>query len=133
MHKIRTKKIIKFYEHIFRVTPLGPNGFLFANTFVINMYTASGWSNVLLGAINFFMFLPCFFKDHRIAAKEQMILQNKTSEKDTWKNTRVDFASSFTLILSFFVIVFNFVLLGKTLVPKIFRSNLIFSSSEQKL
>lgn len=31
------------------VTPLGTEGFLFMNTFVINMYTASGWCNVLLG------------------------------------------------------------------------------------
>lgn len=44
------------------VTPLGPHGFLFLNTFHINMYTASGWINVLLGLLNFILFLPCFFK-----------------------------------------------------------------------
>lgn len=96
------------------VTPLGTEGFLFMNTFVINMYTASGWANVLLGIINFFMFLPCFFKDRRVAAREQMILQGKQTEKETWKHTKPDYASSFTLILSFFVIVFNFVLLGES-------------------
>lgn len=95
------------------VTPLGTEGFLFMNTFVINMYTASGWCNVLLGVINFFMFMPFFFKDRRVAAKEQMIIQGKNSEKETWKNTKPDYATTFTLILSFFVIVFNFVLLGK--------------------
>lgn len=36
------------------VTPLGTDGFLFMNTFVINMYTASGWANVLLGKKNRF-------------------------------------------------------------------------------
>lgn len=96
------------------VTPLGTDGFLFMNTFVINMYTASGWCNVLLGVINFFMFLPFIFKDRRVAAKEQMILQGKKNEKDTWKHTKPDYATIFTLILSFFVIVFNFVLLGKS-------------------
>lgn len=96
------------------VTPLGTEGFMFMNTFVINMYTASGWCNVLLGVINFLMFLPCFFKDKRVAAKEQMILQGKKNEKDTWKHTKPDYATTYTLILSFFVIVFNFVLLGKS-------------------
>lgn len=95
------------------VTPLGTEGFLFMNTFVINMYTASGWCNVLLGVINFLLFLPCFFKDRRVAAREQMILQGKSTEKETWKNTKPDYATTFTLILSFFVIVFNFVLLGE--------------------
>lgn len=94
------------------VTPLGTEGFLFMG-FTINMYTASGWANVLLGVINFFMFLPCFFKDRRVAAREQMILQGKASEKETWKSVRPDYATSWTLILSFFVIVFNFVLLGE--------------------
>lgn len=95
------------------VTPLGTEGFLFLNTFTINMYTASGWCNVLLGIINFLLFLPCFFKDRRVAAREQMILQGKTTEKETWKSVKPDYATSWTLILSFFVIVFNFVLLGE--------------------
>lgn len=94
------------------VTPLGTEGYLFMG-FTINMYTASGWANVLLGVINFFMFLPCFFKDRRVAAREQMILQGKTTEKEAWKSFKPDYATSWTLILSFFVIVFNFVLLGK--------------------
>jgi len=95
------------------VTPLGNDGFLFMNTLPINMYTASGWINVLLGVVNFVLFLPCVFKDRRVAAKEQMILLGKETEKETWKSIKPDYASSWTLILSFFVIVFNFVLLGK--------------------
>jgi MFS transporter, ceroid-lipofuscinosis neuronal protein 7 len=76
-------------------------------------YTAAGWTNVLLGIINFVLFLPWFFKDRRIAAKEQMIIQGKTTEKETWKSVKIDYATAWTLILSFFVIVFNFVLLGE--------------------
>lgn len=94
------------------VTPLGTEGFEFYGL-KINMYTATGWSNVLLGSINFILFLPYFFKDHKIAAKEQMMLQGKATEKETWKSTKTDYATSWTLILSFFVIVFNFVLLGE--------------------
>lgn len=75
-------------------------------------YTAAGWTNVLLGVLNFVLFLPCFFKDRRVAAKEQMIIQGKATEKETWKSVKVDYATAWTLILSFFVIVFNFVLLG---------------------
>lgn len=95
------------------VTPLGRDGYIYMG-FTINMYTASGWVNVLLGVLNFFMFLPCFFKDRRVAAREQMILQGKTTEKETWKSVKPDYATSWTLILSFFVIVFNFVLLGES-------------------
>lgn len=94
------------------VTPLGPDGFIFMG-FTINMYTASGWSNVFLGLINFVLYLPFFFKDRKIAAKEQMILQGKATEKETWKSQKTDYATCWTLILSFFVIVFNFVLLGE--------------------
>lgn len=99
------------------------------------MYTASGWCNVLLGVINFFLFLPCFFKDRRVAAREQMILQGKNTEKETWKHTKPDYASSFTLILSFFVIVFNFVLLGELLKSQIIIKYLkrFFSSSSETL
>lgn len=94
------------------VTPLGPDGFIFLG-FTINMYTASGWSNVILGLINFLLFLPCCFCDRRVAAKEQMIIQGKATEKETWKSVKTDYATCWTLILSFFVIVFNFVLLGE--------------------
>jgi MFS transporter, ceroid-lipofuscinosis neuronal protein 7 len=96
------------------VTPLGTEGFLFMNTFQINMYTASGWLNVLLGLTNFVMFLPCFFKDRRVAAREQMIRQGLKNEKETWKHSKPEFTTTFSLIFSFFVIVFNFVLLGKS-------------------
>ncbi|CRL08149.1 CLUMA_CG020833, isoform A [Clunio marinus] len=110
------------------VTPLGAEGFLFMN-FTINMYTASGWCNVLLGIINFLMFLPCFFKDRRIAAREQMILQGKSTEKETWKSIKPDYATSWTLILSFFVIVFNFVLL-ETLGSSLTMDQFAWSKSE---
>ncbi|CAO1437512.1 unnamed protein product [Diamesa tonsa] len=93
------------------VTPLGSEGFKLFNIFHINMYTASGWINVLMGVINFVMFLPFIFKDRRIAAREQMILQGKETEKETWKAMKPDYKTSWTLLLSFFVIVFNFVLL----------------------
>lgn len=111
------------------VTPLGTEGFLFMN-FTINMYTASGWCNVLLGVINFFLFLPCFFKDRRVAAREQMILQGKASEKETWKSVKPDYLTSTMLIVSFFVLVFNFVLLGEY---DALRSNQIIMSNHKNV
>ena len=66
----------------------------------------------------------CVFKERKIAAREVMILQGKESEKETWKAIKPDYFSSWTLIIAFFVLVFNFVLL-ETYV----QNNLPFMSS----
>lgn len=75
------------------------------------MYTAPGWANVFLGIINFFLFLPIFFQDKRVAAREQMIIHGKETEKETWKAIKPDYLTAWALIFSLFVFVFNFVLL----------------------
>lgn len=75
------------------------------------MYTAPGWINVILGIINFFLFLPFIFQDKRVAAREQMLLHGKDSEKAAWKSIKPDYLVSWALIFSLFVFVFNFVLL----------------------
>lgn len=75
------------------------------------MYTAPGWANVFLGLINFVLFLPFVFKDKRVAAREQMLLQGKETEKEAWKAIKPDYLVSWALIFSLFVFVFNFVLL----------------------
>lgn len=75
------------------------------------MYTAPGWANVFLGLINFILFLPFMFKDRRVAAREQMLLLGKESEKEAWKAIKPDYLTSWALIFSLFVFVFNFVLL----------------------
>uniref|UniRef100_A0A7G3AV39 Putative transporter/transmembrane protein n=2 Tax=Lutzomyia longipalpis TaxID=7200 RepID=A0A7G3AV39_LUTLO len=93
------------------VTQLGERGFVIPGIFHLNMYTASGWINVLLGIGNFCMFLPTFFKERRIAAKEAMIMQGKDDEQETWKSIKPDYFSAWTLIVAFFILVFNFVLL----------------------
>ncbi|GLV43714.1 Cln7 [Carabus blaptoides fortunei] len=94
------------------VVPLGDIGvWLVPNKLKLDMYTAAGWINVIMGVLNFCMFLPAVFKEHRIAAKEAMMLQGKVSEEDTWKANKPDYLSSWTLIVAFFVLVFNFMLL----------------------
>ncbi|XP_059622358.1 major facilitator superfamily domain-containing protein 8 [Phlebotomus argentipes] len=93
------------------VTQLGEHGLIIPGVFHLNMYTAAGWINVLLGIGNFCMFLPTFFKERRIAAKEVMILQGKGDERETWKSIKPDYFSAWTLIVAFFILVFNFVLL----------------------
>lgn len=45
----------------------------------IDMYTAAGWINVFLGILNFVFFLPCLFTEHKIAAREAMRDQGRTS------------------------------------------------------
>lgn len=92
-------------------TPLGSKGFVFLKIFHINMYTAPGWVNVFLGLINFVLFLPFVFQDRRVAAREQMILHGQETEKEAWKAIKPDYLTSWALIFSLFVFVFNFVLL----------------------
>lgn len=55
--------------------------------------------------------MPNVFREHKIAAKEAMLKQGKNNEKDTWKGSKPDYFSAWTLIIAFFVMVFNFMLL----------------------
>lgn len=50
-------------------------------------------------------------QERKIAAREVMVMQGKESEKETWKSIKPDYISAWTLIVAFFVLVFNFVLL----------------------
>ncbi|XP_058833186.1 major facilitator superfamily domain-containing protein 8-like isoform X2 [Topomyia yanbarensis] len=100
------------------VTPLGDRGYpLLKNTLHLNMYTATGWINVLMGIMNFCLFLPCIFKERRIAAREAMVKQGVESEKETWKAIKPDYVSAWSLILAFFILVFNFVFLETLATP----------------
>lgn len=45
----------------------------------LDMYTAAGWINALLGLVNFALFLPCCFKERRVAAREAMLAHGKQS------------------------------------------------------
>ncbi|EZA60276.1 Major facilitator superfamily domain-containing protein [Ooceraea biroi] len=92
------------------VTPLGDHGVTFM-MLPINMYTAAGWINVIMGVINFILFFPWNFKEHKIAIKEAMRNEGKATEEETWKAIKPDYLASWTLICAFFVLVFNFVLL----------------------
>jgi MFS transporter, ceroid-lipofuscinosis neuronal protein 7 len=92
-------------------TPLGSQSITLLNKIHINMYTAPAWSNVLLGLFNIFLFLPLMFQDKRIAARENMLLHGKQSEKEAWKSVKPDYLVSWALIFSLFLFVFNFVLL----------------------
>ena len=62
------------------VTPLGDEGATLLGL-PMNMYTAAGWINVLMGLLNFCLFLPCSFKEHKIAAREAMRDHGKGSGK----------------------------------------------------
>lgn len=92
------------------VTPLGDHGIILM-MLPINMYTAAGWINAIMGIFNFILFLPWNFKEYKIAIKEAMRNEGKATEKETWKAIKPDNLASWTLICAFFVLVFNFVLL----------------------
>lgn len=60
------------------VSPLGNDGTSLMGL-PMNMYTAAGWINVLMGILNLALFLPWSFKEHKIAAREAMRDQGKAS------------------------------------------------------
>lgn len=94
------------------VVLLGKDGvWLIPERLKLNMYTAPGWINALLTLYNIYLFLPSVFKEHKIAVKEAMLKKGTTSEKETWKNEKPSHFSLWTLIIAFFVLVFNFMLL----------------------
>lgn len=62
------------------VTPLGDKGVTFM-MLPLNMYTAAGWINVIMGIINFILLCPWNFKEHKIAIKEAMHNEGKATGK----------------------------------------------------
>lgn len=94
------------------VTLLGDPGVIVVEGMIhLNMYTAAGWINVLMGMVNFAMFMPSVFEERNIAARELMLRHGKATERETWKAIRPDKFGAITLIVVFFVLSFNFVLL----------------------
>lgn len=94
------------------LTPLGDKGKTFFNgKLFFDMYTAPGWINVLLAVINIIILLPWIFEECPIAVKEAMVLQGKDSEKDAVEAVKLDYIAAWTLIVAFFILVLNFVLL----------------------
>ncbi|KOB68795.1 Major facilitator superfamily domain-containing protein 8 [Operophtera brumata] len=96
--------------------PLGPGGpyappGAWTQPLRLDMYTAAGWINASLGMVNLLLFLPCCFKERKIAAREAMLAQGTHSEKEAMEALKPDLVSSWTLVGAFFVLVFNFVLL----------------------
>ncbi|XP_011301992.1 major facilitator superfamily domain-containing protein 8 [Fopius arisanus] len=91
------------------VTPIG-KGFTLLGL-PINMYTAPGWLNVIMGIANFVLFLPYFFKERHIATREAMRDLGKVTEKEAWKAYKPDYLGAWSLILAFGILVFNFILL----------------------
>lgn len=49
----------------------------YAHPLRLDMYTAAGWINAVLGLINFVLFLPFCFKERKIAAREAMLAHGK--------------------------------------------------------
>ncbi|XP_055379060.1 major facilitator superfamily domain-containing protein 8 isoform X1 [Condylostylus longicornis] len=93
------------------VTPLKSEGILIFDFIKLDMYTAAGWINVLMSICNVCLFLPVVFQERKIAAKEVMKIQGRKSEKETFKANKPDYVAAWNLIVAFFVLLFNFVLL----------------------
>lgn len=91
-------------------TAIGTDGTVFLG-FHLNMYTVPGWVNVVLGFTNIALFVPSLFNDHKIAVREQMLLQGKETAKETYKTVKIDHVVIWSLIFSYFIVAFNLVIL----------------------
>ncbi|KAK7086631.1 Major facilitator superfamily domain-containing protein 8 [Halocaridina rubra] len=80
-----------------------------------NMYTAAGWSAAFLGFINFFLFLPCVFQEHHIAAKEAQF--HKSSNETNENLPKPDYLTVVSSLVTFYIVQFVFVLIEVLLVP----------------
>jgi len=91
------------------LTPVGcseeyPNGEL-----KLDMYTISGWLSAAVGFISLCLFLPGIFSEHYVAKIEAQRLR---TEDDTQAELdRPDLLAVFSCTLSFFMFLFNFILL----------------------
>ncbi|XP_039289123.1 major facilitator superfamily domain-containing protein 8 [Nilaparvata lugens] len=94
-----------------------------------DMYSATGWMNVMLGLINMVLLMPHIFVERPIAAKEAMLLSGAETEQAAWKETKPDYLIAWTMIVSFFILVFNFVLL-ETLGTSLTMDQFAWSKSE---
>lgn len=120
------------------VTPLGDNGIeIIPGFLILNMYTAVGWVIVVLSVLCFVLLLPSFFHEKHIATKEAMSKQgislslpgilfpqnkvflltesllNFSENTKVWKANKPDYLAAFSLIMGYFVLVFNISLLEK--------------------
>ncbi|CAK1585791.1 unnamed protein product [Parnassius mnemosyne] len=77
----------------------------------LDMYSAPGAINAVLGFINLLLLVPCCFQETDIALREAVRARGDQSEKEVLKALKPDFISSWMLVGAFFVLVFNFVLL----------------------
>lgn len=102
------------------VVPLGEEGmWLISDKLKLDMYTAAGWINVFIALLNIILFVPSVFQEHQIASREAMMKRGKTDEKQMWKEEKVNYLGAWSMIIAFFIILFNFMLLETLLTPLI--------------
>merc|ERR1719341_138762 len=74
------------------------------------MYTISGWLSAVVGLISLVLFLPGIFSEHDVAVLEAQRLQN-TQNNSHDELPRPDLLAVFACVSSFFMFLFNFILL----------------------
>ncbi|XP_042208823.1 major facilitator superfamily domain-containing protein 8-like isoform X3 [Homarus americanus] len=87
-----------------------------APTIELNMYSATGWIGVFLGVTNLFLFFPCTYQEHPIAAREAQ-LQRRLNRDESTKLPKPDYVPLVGVIFSFFNFLFIYVLLETIIVP----------------
>ncbi|XP_069951405.1 major facilitator superfamily domain-containing protein 8 isoform X2 [Cherax quadricarinatus] len=79
-----------------------------------NKYTATGWTAAALGLINLVLLMPCVFKEYNIAEKERGLYK---SAESNIKLPSPDYLGICGALLSFFIVMFIYVLLETLAVP----------------
>lgn len=91
------------------LTPIGCTDDYPTGELKFDMYTISGWLSAGVGLISFILFLPGIFKEHYVAIKEAQYINKETN--NTTPLARPDMVAVVSCTFSFFVFLFNFILL----------------------
>ncbi|CAL8071554.1 unnamed protein product [Orchesella dallaii] len=100
--------------------PLGSSGIpMIDDKLSLNMYTAVGWLTAALGLTNLILFHPKLFRESDIAVREAQMKAKLTqknggnliNDNNRWNNLRPDYTGLSVIVVTFFIVFFNFVLL----------------------
>ena len=77
----------------------------------LDQYTSTGWFSVALGLLSLLSFSPWTFKEYNVAVKEAEQLNTEADTNQDLMSMKPDLVALSALIVAFFVLLFNFILL----------------------
>lgn len=110
------------------LVPFGNEGFwLIPNRLKLDMYTATGWFNVIIALANAYLYLPSIFKEHKIAEREAALEQGGSSSQKA--DSPVPKLAAWCLIIFHFIVMLNFMIM-ETLGSAIAMDHFAYTKAE---